>query len=193
MRETQIQVSDLELLKPELLDGETYYAGVDNGYSGAAAIVRKLPTMWEVVEVHPYDRVRPQGLLEFFDKYTAHLKCVVLERPFMSFSRSNVSKTNYEIFGRYLQTLDILGIKHIEVMPKQWQKILHIANKADSTTKQQSIEAVTNKTTTSSLFIRQPAYSNRKLARSGWADRFHLNDNWADAICMAITAEELLK
>lgn len=188
---SQIQLTDFEPIPYQISSSDILYAGVDNGFTGAAAILRKVHTMWQVIDLFPYDRVQPQRLLEFFSKYKDNLKCVVLERPFISLSRANVTKTNYEIFGRYLQTLDILGIHHIEVMPKQWQKLLSIANKADSTTKEQSIDTVKHKVLDSSLSIRQPAYSNRKLARAGWGDLVHFNDNWADAICMAITAEEL--
>lgn len=187
-----IQMADFDPIKSSISTSDILYAGVDNGFTGAAAILRKSYILWEVLEIFPYDRACPQNLLQFFSKYKMNLKCVVLERPFISLSRANVTKTNYEIFGRYLQTLDILGIKHIEVMPKQWQKHLSIANTTESSTKEQSIEVVRTQVVDGTYSIRQPSYSNRKYARAKWGDNVHFNDNWADAICMAITAEDLI-
>ena len=149
-----------------------------NGKASATAVVRRVGIVWEVLEVFPFPRWHPEELLTFYTKYKDMIQCVLLEQPFLSFTRRSVSQVGYTVLGRYLQTLDILGIKYIEVTPREWQKEYGIKKTEQSSTKEQSIAQ--------SVLMTTNALNHIRYQKAG---RVEHNDNYSDSILLATLAE----
>ena len=103
----------------------------------------------------------------------------ILEQPFMCTFKKNVSSVGYTTLGKYEQTLDFYSIPYKEVPPKVWQKELSIWNTDTSTTKEQSIATAHKMTINAYQYITYQKKRTKQILN---------NDNFADAICMAILA-----
>lgn len=113
-----------------------YVCGADNGFSGFIVFIDIKTSKIEYIEQYPRDNAK--HLYELFEKYKPIYTS--LERPFITRGFSHVSSTNYEIFGRYCQVLEMLDLKYEPVKAATWRKALGIKAKGREESKKASIE-----------------------------------------------------
>lgn len=110
--------------------------GIDNGFSGFMVFLNCKTK--EIVQMLSYPKQNPIELFKIFETYRP--KHVVLEQPFITMGFKGVSSSNYEILGRYSQTLEYLNISYNTVRVQEWRKFLNIKAKGREANKQASIE-----------------------------------------------------
>ena len=113
-----------------------YVCGADNGFSGFIVFIDTKTSKIEYIEQYPRDNSK--HLYELFNKYKPVY--TALEQPFITRGFSHVSSTNYEIFGRYCQVLEMLDLKYESVRASSWRKALGIKAKGREECKKASIE-----------------------------------------------------
>ena len=110
--------------------------GIDNGYSGYMVFI-DLKTM-SIHALESYPREEQKQLFYIFQKYKP-IK-VIMEQPFITTGFKGVSSSNYEILGRYSQTLEFLNIPYETVRVSTWRKYLGIKAKGREENKKASIQ-----------------------------------------------------
>ena len=110
--------------------------GIDNGYSGFMVFLDIRTKNIHAIESYPRDDQKQ--LFYIFQKYKP-VK-VIMEQPFITRGFKGVSSSNYEILGRYSQTLEFLNIPYETVRVSSWRKYLGIKAKGREECKKASIQ-----------------------------------------------------
>lgn len=114
----------------------TLIAGIDNGYSGFMVFIDV--KTFSICAIESYPREKQTDLFYIFQKYKP-IK-VIMEQPFITTGFKGVSSSNYEILGRYSQTLEFLNIPYETVRVSTWRKYLGIKAKGREENKKASIQ-----------------------------------------------------
>lgn len=162
------------------------YIGCDNGKSGALAVYDGV----KVLDVLPYPTSKPKllydKLVNLCNKYDKLY--IAIEKPFTS-RLSNVTTVNFEVYGRYLQCFDILGLSYTDASPKVggWRPQLGFTAKGRDALKVESIERAL-KILDAEAFI---SYEVKEIVNHKRTPVIRYNDNFADAINLAVYAKFL--
>jgi hypothetical protein len=96
-----------------------FWCGVDNGFSG---FIVMLTEQNKIVAVEPYPRNEESKLFDIFEKYKPSY--TIMEKPFMAGGFAKVASSDFEILGRYKQTLSYLDLPYDTALARSWRKVL---------------------------------------------------------------------
>lgn len=111
------------------------WVGLDNGVSGSVGIVgndiEPVFVKTPVKKEQDYTKMKKivkrldySAFMELFSKYNKNDVCVLLERPLVNSQRFTASTSALRCHEAELIMLEIMGVRHMFIDSKEWQKVL---------------------------------------------------------------------
>lgn len=111
------------------------FVGLDNGVSGSIGIIgndiEPVFVKTPVKKEQDYTKMKKivtrldySAFMELFSKYNKNDICVLLERPLVNSQRFTASTSALRCHEAELIMLEIMGVRHMFIDSKEWQKIM---------------------------------------------------------------------